>query len=173
MEITTAMIKELRERTGAGILDCKSALAETNGDEPRAQDVLHGLPQAQVHCQRERSQQLRQPETRVAFAHLHGQTLRAGLVAAWSARSPDPGKGTTVSRILTATSTPEIPVSAATVTRLRSRGARSGEGENRYSNRAAAELDQQATRLLVPSALPLRARGAQARRSNARAGRQP
>ena len=34
MEITTAMIKELREKTGAGILDCKSALAEANG-EPR------------------------------------------------------------------------------------------------------------------------------------------
>ena len=31
MEITTAMIKELREKTGAGILDCKSALAEANG----------------------------------------------------------------------------------------------------------------------------------------------
>ncbi len=32
MEITTAMVKELREKTGAGILDCKKALEETNGD---------------------------------------------------------------------------------------------------------------------------------------------
>ena len=30
MEITTAMIKDLREKTGAGILDCKSALAENS-----------------------------------------------------------------------------------------------------------------------------------------------
>jgi len=40
MEITTAMIKELRERTGAGILDCKSALAETNGDMAEAEIVV-------------------------------------------------------------------------------------------------------------------------------------
>src|SRR5258706_1541671 len=40
MEITTAMIKELRERTGAGILDCKSALAETNGDMAEAEKLL-------------------------------------------------------------------------------------------------------------------------------------
>ncbi len=40
MEITTAMIKELREKTGAGILDCKSALAETQGDIAEAEKVL-------------------------------------------------------------------------------------------------------------------------------------
>lgn len=37
MEITTAMIKELREKTGAGILDCKSALAEANGSLEEAE----------------------------------------------------------------------------------------------------------------------------------------
>jgi elongation factor Ts len=31
-EITAAMVKELRERTGAGMMDCKAALSETNGD---------------------------------------------------------------------------------------------------------------------------------------------
>lgn len=31
-EITAAMVKELRERTGAGMMDCKAALNETNGD---------------------------------------------------------------------------------------------------------------------------------------------
>lgn len=40
MEITTALIKELRERTGAGILDCKAALAETNGDMSEAEKGL-------------------------------------------------------------------------------------------------------------------------------------
>ncbi len=40
MEITTALIKELREKTGAGILDCKAALKETNGDLGEAEKVL-------------------------------------------------------------------------------------------------------------------------------------
>ena len=40
MEITTAMIKELREKTGAGILDCKSALAEANGSIEEAEKSL-------------------------------------------------------------------------------------------------------------------------------------
>jgi elongation factor Ts len=40
MEITTAMIKELREKTGAGILDCKSALAEANGSIEEAEKTL-------------------------------------------------------------------------------------------------------------------------------------
>ena len=40
MEITTALIKELREKTGAGILDCKAALTETGGDIAEAEKVL-------------------------------------------------------------------------------------------------------------------------------------
>jgi len=39
-EITAAMVKELRERTGAGMMDCKKALAETNGDMEAAIDWL-------------------------------------------------------------------------------------------------------------------------------------
>ncbi|NLJ86030.1 MAG: translation elongation factor Ts [Firmicutes bacterium] len=35
-EVTAAMVKELRERTGAGILDCKKALEETKGDIDKA-----------------------------------------------------------------------------------------------------------------------------------------
>ena len=31
MAISAAMVKELRERTGAGMMDCKKALAETDG----------------------------------------------------------------------------------------------------------------------------------------------
>jgi elongation factor Ts len=38
--ITAAMVKELRERTGAGMMDCKKALAETNGDVEAAADWL-------------------------------------------------------------------------------------------------------------------------------------
>jgi len=32
MAVTAAMVKELRERTGAGMMECKKALVETNGD---------------------------------------------------------------------------------------------------------------------------------------------
>ncbi|MEE9209815.1 MAG: elongation factor Ts, partial [Kiloniellales bacterium] len=31
-EITAALVKQLRERTGAGMMDCKKALTETGGD---------------------------------------------------------------------------------------------------------------------------------------------
>lgn len=40
MTITSALIKELRERTGAGMLDCKKALEENNGDVEKSIDWL-------------------------------------------------------------------------------------------------------------------------------------
>lgn len=40
MAITSEMVKELRERTGAGIMDCKKALTETNGDIDKAAEYL-------------------------------------------------------------------------------------------------------------------------------------
>lgn len=39
-EITAALVKELRERTGAGMMDCKKALTETGGDIDKAIDFL-------------------------------------------------------------------------------------------------------------------------------------
>ena len=40
MNISASMIKELRERTSAGLNDCKKALTETNGDMEKAADYL-------------------------------------------------------------------------------------------------------------------------------------
>lgn len=40
MQITAQMVKELRERTGAGMMDCKAALAEVDGDMEKAVDAL-------------------------------------------------------------------------------------------------------------------------------------
>lgn len=40
MEITAAAVKELREKTGAGMMDCKKALGETGGDLDKAVDYL-------------------------------------------------------------------------------------------------------------------------------------
>ena len=36
MSITAPIVKELRERTGAGMMDCKKALQETDGDIEKA-----------------------------------------------------------------------------------------------------------------------------------------
>ena len=48
MEISAQMVKELRESTGAGMMDCKKALTEANGDMEKAVDILRekGLGQA-------------------------------------------------------------------------------------------------------------------------------
>ncbi|MFD0959512.1 translation elongation factor Ts [Paenibacillus chungangensis] len=40
MAVNASAVKELREKTGAGMLDCKKALEETNGDIEKAVDVL-------------------------------------------------------------------------------------------------------------------------------------
>ena len=55
MSITTADIKQLREITGAGILDCKKALQEANGDVDLAVDALRkkGLAAASKKASRE------------------------------------------------------------------------------------------------------------------------
>src|SRR5437588_9756321 len=46
--VTAQMVKELRERTGAGMMDCKSVLQETGGDMEQAVDLLRkrGLAKA-------------------------------------------------------------------------------------------------------------------------------
>jgi elongation factor Ts len=40
MSISAEMVRKLREETGAGMMECKSALVETNGDAEKARDVL-------------------------------------------------------------------------------------------------------------------------------------
>jgi elongation factor Ts len=54
-EISAALVKELRERTGAGLMDCKRALQETNGDMEAAIVLLRerGMAQAAKRAGRE------------------------------------------------------------------------------------------------------------------------
>jgi elongation factor Ts len=58
--ITADVVKELREKTGAGLMDCKRALGETNGDMEKAIDVLRqkGLASAAKKSGRSASQGL-------------------------------------------------------------------------------------------------------------------
>ncbi|WP_405102142.1 translation elongation factor Ts [Oceanobacillus sp. FSL H7-0719] len=48
MAITAQLVKELREKTGAGMMDCKKALQETNGDIDKAIDFLREKGMAQA-----------------------------------------------------------------------------------------------------------------------------
>lgn len=54
MEITSAMVKELRETTGVGMMDCKKALMETGGDIEKAVEYLRkkGLSAAEKKAHR-------------------------------------------------------------------------------------------------------------------------
>ena len=74
-EITTAMIKSLRDATGAGILDCKKALTETNGDPERATDLLRtqGLASAAKKAGRDTSEGL-------IGSYVHAGAKMAGII---------------------------------------------------------------------------------------------
>ena len=54
MAITAGMVKELREMTGAGMMDCKKALTETNGDMEAAVEVLRKKGQAKAETKANR-----------------------------------------------------------------------------------------------------------------------
>lgn len=66
MAISASMVKELRERTGAGMMDCKKVLEETNGDIDKAIEVLRekGLAKAAKKAGRVAAEGL----VRIAFA---------------------------------------------------------------------------------------------------------
>lgn len=47
-EVTASAVKSLREKSGAGMVDCKNALVEANGDENAAMDILRKKGMAQA-----------------------------------------------------------------------------------------------------------------------------
>jgi elongation factor Ts len=67
MEVTATMIKDLRERTGAGMSDCKKALTEVSGDMDKAIDYLRakGLAKAAKKAGREATEG-------VVTSYIHG-----------------------------------------------------------------------------------------------------
>jgi elongation factor Ts len=70
-EITASLVKELRERTGAGMMECKKALAETGGDIDAAAEALRksGLAKADKKAGRVAA------EGRVAMAQAAGHAV--------------------------------------------------------------------------------------------------
>ncbi|MBS1120820.1 MAG: translation elongation factor Ts [Deltaproteobacteria bacterium] len=69
-EVTATLIKDLRERTGAGMADCKKALVETTGDMDKAIDYLRakGLSKAAKKAGREATE-----GSVVSYIHANGK----------------------------------------------------------------------------------------------------
>ena len=88
--ITASMVKDLRDKTGAGMMDCKAALGETDGDMEAAVDWLRkkGLSKAAKKA------------GRVAAEGLIGDHARRRRRARWSRSIPRPtsSRATTTSR---------------------------------------------------------------------------
>jgi elongation factor Ts len=74
-EITAAMVKDLREATGAGVLDCKKALAQADGDFDKAVEFLRekGLASAAKKADREANEGL-------IGTYIHPGSKMAGMV---------------------------------------------------------------------------------------------
>lgn len=55
MSFSAADIKNLREKTGAGVMDCRNALTESNGDMKKAEEIVkaRGLARAEKKADRE------------------------------------------------------------------------------------------------------------------------
>lgn len=78
-EITAALVKDLREKTGVGMMDCKKALSETNGDLEAAVDWLRakGLSKAAKKAERAAAEGLVAVEVagnRAALVELNSET---------------------------------------------------------------------------------------------------
>ena len=87
--MTTTSVKELREKTGAGIMDCKKALAECEGDQEKAVDYLRrkGLAAAAKKASQEASEGL-------VGAYIHpggkiGVLVELNCVTDFVARTPE------------------------------------------------------------------------------------
>ena len=70
-EITASLVKELRERTGAGMMECKKALSETNGDIDAAAEALRKSGAAKADKKADRVA----AEGRIAIANNGGKAV--------------------------------------------------------------------------------------------------
>ena len=89
LTITANHVKELRERTGAGIMDCKRALEETGGDMERAAEILkqQGLARAEKKAGRAAMQGIVEP-----YIHAGGRIgaiVEVNCETDFVARTPD------------------------------------------------------------------------------------
>ena len=76
-QITAAMVKELREITGVGMMDCKKALVETGGDIEKAKDWLREKGFARAAAKAGRSTH---EGTIVSYLHSTGDVAKVGVL---------------------------------------------------------------------------------------------
>ena len=71
MQITSEVVKKLRDKTGVGMMDCKKALEETNGEFEKAVEILRkkGIDVANKRSGRQASQ-----GTVTAYIHMGGRS---------------------------------------------------------------------------------------------------
>jgi elongation factor Ts len=69
-EVNPALVKQLREKTNAGMMDCKKALVESGGDLNRAEDILRkkGIARASTKASRAAKEGVV-----ASYIHLHGK----------------------------------------------------------------------------------------------------
>src|SRR5229473_1790705 len=89
MTITADMVKKLRDQTGAGMMECKTALTEANGDFEEANTVLRkrGLASAAKKAGRATSEGL--IGHRVSADHRSGTLVEVNCESDFVARTPD------------------------------------------------------------------------------------
>src|SRR5436853_5535513 len=87
--VTADMVKKLRDQTGAGMMECKSALTEANGDFEEANTILRkrGLASAAKKAGRTANEGL--IANRVAADHRSGILAEVNCESDFVARTPD------------------------------------------------------------------------------------
>ena len=76
MAITAEQVKELRERTGAGMMECKKALEETGGDMEKAIDLLRAKGAAKAALTRTRPSRVSMRPQRAKVAKIRTAIVR-------------------------------------------------------------------------------------------------
>ncbi len=75
MQITASIVKELRNKTGAGMMDCKKALVETNGDIDKAIDTLRARGIAKAEKKAGRS-----AKEGIIYSYIHQTDNKLGVL---------------------------------------------------------------------------------------------
>jgi elongation factor Ts len=136
-EITTALVRELRERTGAGMMDCKKALSENGGDIEASTDWLRkkGLAAAAKKAGRQTSEGLvgLAVEGKVgACVEVNSETDFVARNETFRAFARDVALQVAAGRLLQFVSEDEIPADyrAAEIDTYRGKAANEGKPEN-------------------------------------------
>ena len=89
MNITTDMIKELRAQSGAGVMDCRGALIETDGDMAKAAEILREKNLARVEKKSDRTAEQGVVETYIHTGGRIGAMVELNCETDFVARTPE------------------------------------------------------------------------------------